>query len=293
MKFMDDIVLINWSMTTVCNYKCSYCPSTLHDGLYKFPNNTQDILDFLTEIQNKNKEKKIYLAILGGEPTLWPKFNEFLQAVDDNVYIEIMSNGSRPLKWWKNNIDNLDRLYQVVLTYHSEYADKDKFINLCEFLAKNLKNFLHVNIMVPPKDTKCIEMFNMIKEIDNLGVRAKGIRIAFGDKYLAEYTDQEFKIIEASNAYNIKEENIFHFDNTGFYKLSFEKKYTWKNQLCHIGLDSFFIDYDGLIYRANCKVGGNIGKLGNYTLPTTGVICPKKWCPCVADAVIKKEKIND
>lgn len=290
MKFLSDTVMITWSMTTLCNYRCSYCPSNLHDGAYKFPTDTHDILDFLTDVQNKNKEKKIYLAILGGEPTLWPKFNEFLQSIDDDVYIEIMSNGSQPLQWWKDI--NLDRIYLLALTYHSEFANKDKFVELCEFLAKNIKNFLHISIMVPPDDTECIRLYNILKNIDNLGVRAKGIRIDFGDKYLTQYTEQELKIIESSHAHNDNKEDIFTFDNTTFYKLCFEKKNTWKNQLCHIGLDSFFIDHDGSIYRAHCKVGGSIGTLKNYTLPTTGIICTKDWCPCVADGVIKKEKIN-
>jgi organic radical activating enzyme len=290
MKFITDTILINWNITTVCNYRCSYCPSYLHDGLYKFPKNTTNILKFLSDVQQKYEHKKIYLIILGGEPTLWPKFDKFLQLVPNNVYIEIMSNGSRPIQWWKDI--NLDRIHQLILTYHSEHANKDKFVELCEFLAKNFKNFFHVSIMAPPNDTEWVEVFNALKNIKNLSVGAKAIRIDFGDSYF-NYTDQEFKFIESCRAWhNTNKKNIFTFDNKGFYKLSFKKKNTWIGQFCHIGVDSFCIEHDDEIHRGTCKVGGSIGSLDSYILPETGIICTKKWCPCSSDGVIKKEKIT-
>lgn len=294
MKFVEDVILVTWSMTTVCNYKCSYCPSNLHDGAYKFPSDTQNIINFLNDIQNKNREKKIFMTILGGEPMLWPKFDTFLQKLNENIYVEVLTNGSRNLSWWSNNINLINRLYNLVLTFHPEHADKDEFLKVCKYLSEKSDILIQVNIMALPgeKFNDCIEVYEKLRETNNLSVRVKAIRKDFGDQYLKEYSKDELETIKTSHKYNIKDrKELFDFDSQGFYNLSFNKKNTWKNQLCHIGVDSFFIEYDGSIYRGTCKVGGAIGKLGDYILPTVGVICNKNLCPCVTDALIKKEKL--
>ena len=33
----NDWFVVNWCLGNTCNYKCSYCPSSLHDGSNRWP----------------------------------------------------------------------------------------------------------------------------------------------------------------------------------------------------------------------------------------------------------------
>ena len=67
--------------------------------------------------------KKILWNMLGGEPTVWPKFNEvFAQAkeYDPNCIVRMLTNGSRTLRYWEKNAKLFD---EVIISYHPERAD--------------------------------------------------------------------------------------------------------------------------------------------------------------------------
>ena len=57
----------------------------------------------------------------------------------------------------------------------------------------------------------------------------------------------------------------------------------YQGWLCWAGLESLFIDADGTVYNASCKVDilGNIHT--GFELPDFPVECLKKWCACAAD----------
>lgn len=58
---------------------------------------------------------------------------------------------------------------------------------------------------------------------------------------------------------------------------------------CWAGVDCFYIDFDGSIYRGNCLNDGAIGNIsqdiGFLDQPT---ICQRKWCTCNADIAVRK-----
>ena len=83
----------------VCNYECSYCADYHNDGSSGWPNSFEPYKKFIDEVKARNPY--VYLEILGGEPTLWPKFQEFIDYMrQDGIFIEYSSNASRTLRYW-------------------------------------------------------------------------------------------------------------------------------------------------------------------------------------------------
>jgi len=66
---------------------------------------------------------------------------------------------------------------------------------------------------------------------------------------------------------------------------------SWKGWQCYIGIDSLYIQHNGMVFRGNCLQGGSIGKLGEkINWPKNPIVCPINWCTCNADMVVRKVK---
>jgi molybdenum cofactor biosynthesis enzyme MoaA len=65
----------------------------------------------------------------------------------------------------------------------------------------------------------------------------------------------------------------------------------FKGWACFIGIDSLYIDFDGLIYRGVCHQGGPLGQLGSkINFADSYIICEKQWCTSNADQTIRKAR---
>ncbi len=70
-----------------------------------------------------------------------------------------------------------------------------------------------------------------------------------------------------------------------------EAKNSFLNWKCGLGVDSLFIDMDGKIFGASCKVGGLYGNIyEDFNAPTEWSTCNRKLCSCGADLFIPKYK---
>jgi wyosine [tRNA(Phe)-imidazoG37] synthetase (radical SAM superfamily) len=139
-----DILQIRFFPTDICNFNCSYCFPGSHDEKYRYPKdvdrvvaNFRKLFDMYT---NQLGKTKFHLLIAGGgEPTLWPHLEQFCKEVREshNVYITIVTNGSRTIRWWEENSAYFD---DVVLSCHSEYVDIEHYVNVADLLfAAELK----------------------------------------------------------------------------------------------------------------------------------------------------------
>lgn len=60
----------------------------------------------------------------------------------------------------------------------------------------------------------------------------------------------------------------------------------WK---CGAGVDSLFIDMDGNVWTASCRVGGQLGSVWDtFEVPDNWIDCTKNVCSCGADLFIPK-----
>ena len=65
----------------------------------------------------------------------------------------------------------------------------------------------------------------------------------------------------------------------------------WK---CGAGVDSLFIDMDGAIWTASCRVGGQLGNVWeDFNVPDEWIDCPRDSCSCGADLFIPKSATMD
>ena len=60
----------------------------------------------------------------------------------------------------------------------------------------------------------------------------------------------------------------------------------WK---CGAGVDSLYIDMDGGVWTASCRVGGKLGSVwDDFSVPTEWIDCTRNNCSCGADLFIPK-----
>lgn len=295
------MIYISWCLTTVCNYKCSYCTDFNHNGNIRWPDYKKAIA-FISDVQKANPEKYIYLECYGGEPTVWPELPAFISAIQtDKIGVEIISNGNRTFRWWQNNANIISSIYHLVLSYHTEFADDDEFAALVEYMCGKCK--VHVNIMMnvdPELYTKANNMFDRLSALP-IGMKKKPLRIDFGSEVYKEYTKEQLDEIEKGKISNPRPNTQISreidkrmaeytdLEMSDFLKMYVDGTNAWKGYNCNIGIDKFAIIGND-IYKGTCRVGDAIGTLDSYELPTQPVVCTKDRCSCFSDAIIKKWK---
>lgn len=67
------------------------------------------------------------------------------------------------------------------------------------------------------------------------------------------------------------------------------KLYFLEGWQCGAGTDSLFIDMDGYVWTASCRVGGKLGSVwDDFNAPNQWITCTKNACTCGADLFIPK-----
>lgn len=293
---------IGWELTSTCNFSCWYCPDYLHDGKYKWPD-LEKSLHFFEQL-SKTKDT-IYLDLVGGEPTLWPKLSEFLQRRPSNIFVEVTTNGSRTLNWWNNNSKYIDL---VTISFHANTADPDHTIELCKLLVKNGVKKIFVWILaVADKVDICKYLYEQLDQLElPIDVITKPIYNVHGVNKQSEIklnnSDVEVINILKYNKFNrstydmrvAKPVKVF-LDNKPFnYVLAeINKQNDFYGWTCTAGINRLFIHKDGSIVRGSCGVGGIIGNINkDFILPTDPIVCNStKTCRCIDE--IKLEKWKD
>jgi hypothetical protein len=131
-----------WDLGRRCNYDCSYCWTSVHNRTddhkdYDLLVSTADNL-----IDNWSNKESIRWNFGGGEPTLHPKFLEFLKHLKSrDQWIMLTSNGTRDHKYWAEAVQYLN---SINLSAHFDglldEKDEDRFI-------KNVKKKILLRIV--------------------------------------------------------------------------------------------------------------------------------------------------
>jgi len=295
----NKIKSLTWELTTTCNYKCSYCPDDAHDGKYRWPSkkHVDEILILIKKFSDD--DVPLMIDLLGGEPTLWPELPYFISRLNDmklNIICDILSNGSRSIKWWENNVKLFDSV-SFGLSFHPEYAKSDHFIEVINILKNTA--YVYTRILALPEKWDIgynfyTDAVSTIKT--NLDIGFKFVRVNFGEE-LYKYTKKQNDIILSSsvNSYSRKlKESRESFDisiDGEIYKWKYivsNKLNKWKNMSCDAGLSRLFINRVGDIYTATCSSAIKIGNLDSYILPIHSQICKSDVCICLSDAFARK-----
>jgi organic radical activating enzyme len=117
----SNILDIGWDPSNFCNFKCRYCFPEANAATHRFADNVdlvvknfQNLLDYYTTHRGKTKFR---FFVAGGEPTLWKDLETFISKIKErhDVYFTLVSNGSRTIRWWKENAHLIDNAH---LTHH-------------------------------------------------------------------------------------------------------------------------------------------------------------------------------
>ena len=292
---------ITWEMTNYCNYNCSYCTPELNGGSIPLPKSFDHIIKLVKDFR---QDKNLIFDIMGGEPTLWPKFKEFCFALkntsDAETHIVFSTNASRTLRWWQQfdaPVSNLG------LSFHPEEASVEHFIDVIKEMQH--KNNVTVYIMCPPKNNE--KSKKLLKEIIKNKFRVRALlKLVMdwgsgGKGLVAGYDDATLKLIADSN-YKHPDCDLEPIDHTLYYndnpigvrQIINKNLNQFKGWSCKLGSDNLYVKANGNIQGSACGIHGSV--LGNldsgYELKTNPVICTREFCGCAADIEIEKWYTN-
>jgi MoaA/NifB/PqqE/SkfB family radical SAM enzyme len=287
---------IVWMLTTTCNYDCWYCPDFLKNGEYRWPQ-YQPYVNFFESIFSKRED--VYLDLVGGEPTLWPDLVKFLKHFDRRLLVDVTSNGSRTIGWWKKNSIFMRCL---CLSFHPDTCDPDHMYKVVETVCNNGYTDVHVNLLASKAKLDVIKyLFNKFEESDlKVNVKIKKLYSFNHSVSLIQQNNTE-DILEYIKTHSIKrfdykanlvKPNIGYLNNIPFTAAEYavSNKNNFEGWTCNASKNRMHIQPNGDVYRASCKVGGIVGNIhqGLSEEFESTVICNKKACSCLDEIILEK-----
>ena len=266
----DNIFITDIMLSTICNYRCSYCMPSLWAGKTRLDNN--DILWYIDEAKKKYPHKQFNIRFTGGEPTLNPNISDLLKELyNRNVYTHFVTNGSRTLRWWK---ENQKYLSGMILSVHTKYAEPDHIVDICKIFDQHKPIVISV-VIDPTEWNKSLDNSYYIHDKLKNNTNSYVMRVLVEDKggIYTPYTEEQKQFLSHkkwNKLFNKKINvdwtlvaNLIYLD--GEYYDPAEAKLTgtdnffgWK---CYAGIESLSLDGEGNIKYSLC---GAEGILGNW-----------------------------
>lgn len=286
----ENWLLVTWDLSNKCNYRCSYCPSMFNDGSSGWPVWT-DVKNFIRKL-NEQTSKEICFRISGGEPTYWKHFIDMAECVKSyGNSFSFLSNGSRDVPYFKAISPLTDGL---ILSFHPEYASPNHFIEI----SKVMNCPVAVNLMIDPDTFD--SMVSIAKYMYNNSNMAIWPKVVLDKKTMtndiAPYTLSQREQIKNWPYFRKLDERKIHRGeimlngvNVSANDLILQGLNKHKGWTCYSGVDQINVSFEGNIYRADCQVGGVIGNITEFALPTSPQVCNKDSCNCLSDIYLRKE----
>ncbi len=307
-KRHENILVVDWGATDVCNFGCSYCPDHTHAGKNGFVP-YEDVIRFADKIVNhytKKMGREVYFILTGGEVTRYKQFLPLVEELEKNgVGVGISSNGSQSIEFYERARETLKH---ISLSYHSEFTKLDHFIDVVNCVRET--TYTHVNVMVNPDlfEQSINAAYEILDRTDEVSIDIQIVLKDFVEPY--EYTDEQKKIIlevgqDINSKLKITTERVgyrglmeWEYDDATRELIKpgdimTSNMHNWKGWECGIGLEMLVIDVHGNIRRSWCGEGTLIGNVkdAEINFPDTAHTCSKEWCTGgISDIMITKKK---
>ncbi len=303
-------LVVNWCFFNVCNYDCSYCPTTLHDGSEK-GHDFETVRAFCDRIIDADPSRKVFFELTGGEVTFYRDFERLMAYLKERgCDTGIISNGSRKLEWWEKNRHRIDH---ICLSFHPERGEEDHFVAVAKLVNETCT--VHVNIMMKPElFERCHALAQrVVHEVGGVSISMQPLLEDMkGDLFL--YTPEQQAILNEQRLDWDQSRAVFpdpakprkvyrgemrkvasdgsHVPTTSP-ELIARSENSWTGWSCHAGMENIVVDLYGNVFRGWCLEGGRIGVMTdpNFTVPTTPVRCTKATCPCGLDIMCTKRRV--
>lgn len=321
-----DTLRISAQLGNACTYRCTYCVPDDYDGRYRWPEDDSyeklielvDIIDKTYKNPPYNK-KHIIWELLGGEITTWRNIEKFVTYLNSRGHlIQLVTNGIRTLRWWKQYGNMFSH---VTISYHPEKADYIHLTDVGNTLIDNNVNVGTLIMMYPDQWDTCIRAINYMKENAKFRVELRKLekRSSGVEKLSWEYTAEQAQYIkneqvitkwvncsnstENKSLYSTfkvkKHHDKYLFEITNIQDIINSNKNNWRGWFCNIGIDTLYINSDGMVKSAGCFHSNEADlfnwihdSINEFTFPTQAVVCPFNACTCVHDVRARKERGN-
>lgn len=158
-----------WDISRRCNYDCSYCWPEVHNTTdeHKSLAVLQSAADHIIDNWASGEEVRWYFG--GGEPTLNPDFEPFIEHLSSRgQWVMLVTNGSQGPSYWAKNADHYNTL---IFSAHFEFMKPELFAKnyqrVVEVMlagSKKLNDFI-VKLMTKPGQLQhSIDFVDQLKE---------------------------------------------------------------------------------------------------------------------------------
>lgn len=307
---------IYFDLGNICNYKCWYCFPGSNEGTVPWPDSDKvkkGVVSLVNYYLSTGKVNDIELNLMGGEPTLWPKLDEVVKYIAENCKckVQILTNGSRTLRWWKENAKYFD---YIGISVHHEKCDIDHIIELGNFLYDSGIKF-HTSVLMDPDNwDKCMDLVNKLNATEKKWVV---ITKTVHEKGVTRYNEEQTSFLEKQikrwpaikywfkyllmkrRKYKafFSDGSVIKTKTDNYFLLNLHNRfYGWE---CTLGINYLFIDRQGKL------TGGCQQKLygldyyyniydddfaENFKPEIKTVTCEQKACVCAGETALTKWK---
>jgi len=293
------VTLVDWMLGNSCNFACSYCPAGQHDGTIRWqrPEAVIAFYDRLHAHYVAGQGRRVWLQFTGGEPTVYPGLMRILdEAHARGFQVSLISNGSRTRRFWDRLVERLDA---AILTYHDEFADHGRFIEIAGMIARRIP--LGVNVTAHPDrfDAILAAAADIREAAPGAWVSVKPLRKEFGSE-LYDYTPGQLATMAGWKGGGRADATVPRGTMTAVMPDGTEAQTRanqfilsgtnrWRGYGCAAGLESLRVKGSGQVQRAVCGSGGPLGMLDEaFELPVAPIRCDRDRCSCLADILITK-----
>lgn len=284
--------LVSWNLANKCNYRCSYCPDELHNGSTGWPE-WESVKNFINNFNIPGKD--VCFRISGGEPTYWKHFIDLAKLVKSKGHtFSFLTNASQSLDYFKEINPYTDGL---ILSYHPEYADPKHFVEIASVMDCPVV----VNLMLVKENfDSIVDTSKFLYENSKLAIWPKIVldktsNLDYITNNTTSYSQEQLSVIKNWPYFKKMDDAKLHRGDIlldgiqmSANELILQGKNKFKGWDCWGGLHMLSIDKWGDIYRADCAVGGKLGNISNFSLPTNPVVCTFEKCSCLSDIYLKK-----
>lgn len=305
------VLYVYWTLTDFCNFRCNYCPDSLHSGNFKsgrrpgYPSD-QEIRVFLDRLINRHRgDRFLQVCISGGEPTLHPMYEEIVDTLHPHGIVETITNGSRDFQWW-TNLNHLPD--KITMSLHAEWTKIDRVNELGEFLLDRGVEVAYNMMCDPGNWARVQDMYQQLTPRLQALVNAKILTDHSGtatDGTPWEYLPDQIEYIRGISAHGPRPRRRFdvnlnswlHYDDqtsqilNNPFDLVNTRQHSFTGWHCSAGNAGVTVNFDGYAYAGNCRIK-KLGRIDQFEILSEPIVCTRQWCKTGADIPLNKRYIE-
>lgn len=155
----DMPLVVNWMITTMCNYQCSYCFNREGiDGSKFVP--LHNIINAIDNFAALNRPSYDFV-LAGGEPTIHPRFLDIVYLLRSKFQkrlnkIQIITNGSAKIEFFQRLYEMSDDVpFEIIISIHPEEVKPEHIYEVARIVSNKIN--LHLNLMAHPEHLELVE----------------------------------------------------------------------------------------------------------------------------------------